>query len=504
MPAPAMPIPGVLPATSSAASEPTADQASPLPAPLPAARAAAPQADDRPVPTSLVRLDAAHVPSASDRTASLIDPSPTAHDSAASPQAPAPANPLAALPPSPLAFNLALPPDAAPPEDPYRQRAADVRPALVEKLGGSDETEQAVNLALAWLARHQSADGRWDSRDFDDSCGHCNGSSRVKSDVALTGLAVLCFLGADHTHVKDGPYKDTVARALRWLLERQSEGTGDLRSGETMYSHGIAVIALAEALGMTRDLALGEPVERAARFIIESRDTSDGSGGWRYTPGQAGDTSVLGWQVMALSSARRAGLDLPQDPFDAAAAFLETVTPRGRTGGNNARSQRGLYAYQPGQRPSPSMTAEGLFCQQLLGRDRDHPETAAAVEYILQTPPSWEPRSGRGSSGAGGAPTYYWYYATLALFQHQGPAWDTWNESLKRELLAHQRRDGLGDNGANAATPADATGIAGSWDPVDKYSRVGGRIYQTAVCTLCLEVYYRYLPMYGAEPKAEP
>ena len=94
-----------------------------------------------------------------------------------------------------------------------------------------------------------------------------------------------------------------------------------------------------------------------------------------------------------------------------------------------------------------------------------------------------------------GPNTYYWYYATLALFQHQGEQWVTWNRSLTATLVRNQRTTG----------PA-----AGSWDPRDKFSMVGGRVYQTAICTLCLEVYYRYLPMYaavrvipaGAEPPA--
>jgi hypothetical protein len=413
--------------------------------------------------------------------------------------------PASVASPAPLALDLPIPSGAAPEDNPYRQRAPDIRPALVERLGGSPETERAVTLALAWLARHQSDDGHWDGHGFDDRCGQCDGQAprNINSNAALTGLATLCFLGADHTHAKDGPYKDNVRRAIEWLLRRQSE-TGDLRSGETMYSQGIATIALAEAYGMTHDPALKLPIERAVAFIVDARDSSNGqsaapgrrgeadrdrSGGWRYTPHQAGDTSVLGWQVMALASAIRAGIDVPHQPLDAAASWLEQVS---------LRAKPGLYAYQPGQVPSPSMTAEGLFVQQLLTiagvhtPGHDDPGTTAAVEFISKNPPSWASRPGRGLSGAGGAPTYYWYYATLALFQHQGEAWDKWNDALKRELLAHQRAE------------ADNPAAAGSWDPVDKYSRVGGRIYQTAICTLSLEVYYRYLPMYQSVAAKPP
>lgn len=354
---------------------------------------------------------------------------------------------------------LRLPTEVAAPADPFAQRAPETRRELVERLGGSKETEEAVARALVWLAAHQAEDGRWASEDFDDACGKCGGKASTNSDIATTGLALLCFMGADHSHVKDGPYREVVSKGLRWLLRMQSQ-TGDLRGDETMYSHGIAAIALAEAYGLTRDPALEQPVRAATRFIVEARNRT--RGGWRYDPGQAGDTSVLGWQVMALASAKRAGIDVPQEAMEAAAEWLDKVS----TG------HPGLYAYQPRQPPTPTMTAEGLFVQQLLGRDRGEPEMRASVEMVMKNLPRW----GRQST------TYYWYYATLAMFQHGGEEWTRWNAAVTRELLRHQRKDGS---------------AAGSWDPIDQWARVGGRVYQTAVCTLSLEVYYRYLPMYA-------
>jgi hypothetical protein len=119
------------------------------------------------------------------------------------------------------------------------------------------------------------------------------------------------------------------------------------------------------------------------------------------------------------------------------------------------------------------MTAEGLFVLQLLGTPHEEPRMGGSVEFVMQNLPQWNDE----------ANTYYWYYATLALFQHQGESWRQWNEAITQTLLDHQRTDGA---------------AAGSWDPADNWSRIGGRIYQTALCTLCLEVYYRYLPMYAS------
>lgn len=77
---------------------------------------------------------------------------------------------------------------------------------------------------------------------------------------------------------------------------------------------------------------------------------------------------------------------------------------------------------------------------------------------------------------------YYWYYGTLCLFQHQGPIWDTWNVRLKQRLMTSQVAGGE---------------QAGSWEPQGPNGNRMGRVVTTAMATLSLEVYYRYLPLYG-------
>lgn len=337
------------------------------------------------------------------------------------------------------------------PVETFDQRSPEVRNEMLEKGGGSRETEAAVGRALEWLARHQEEDGRWTGKHFDDRCGACTDPAEFDGDVAMTGMALLCYLGAGHTHVADGPYRDVVGKGLRWLLLREG-ADGDMRRGETMYGQTVATVAMCEALSMTKDPRLANPTRRAVELVMNVANKP--RGGVRREE----DTSVIGWMVMTVESARRAGIAVSGQTFQGAARWLDSVSEDGRPG---------RYAYRRGESPSIAMTAEAMFVQQIVGRERTEPRMIESAEYLLKADPKWEK----------GAPTYCWYYATLALFEHKGEAWDRWNRALMPQLLENQRRGG---------------GVDGSWDPQDDWSKMGGRIYQTAVCTLCLEVYYRY------------
>ncbi len=348
----------------------------------------------------------------------------------------------------------ALEPEVITPVETFAQRAPEVREKVLERMGGTADTEAAVRRALDWFKRHQEADGRWTGRRFDDECGHCDGGAAFDGDAAMTGMAMLCYLGAGHTHQSEGPYREVVSKALSWLVARQGPD-GDVRRGEAMYGQTVSTVALCEAFSMTRDPKLAGPARRGVDFVVRVAGRTRGGAAPREE-----DTSVIGWLVMTVESARRAGISVPPDTFEAARKWLDYVS---------STRNPGLYSYRKGDKPSLAMTAEAMFVQQLLGHGRSEGRMVESAAYLLRASPRWEQ----------GAPTYCWYYATLALFEHQGDAWRQWNEALMPQLLEHQRRD---------------EGADGSWDPQDEWSKMGGRIYQTAVCTLCLEVYYRYKP----------
>lgn len=352
----------------------------------------------------------------------------------------------------------------------YADRFAKNRQQLVAQRGGNQHTERAVRSALAWLAAAQSEDGRWDASRHGAGreqavLGQNRHSAGANADTGVTGLALLAFLGSGHTH-GHGPYATQVARGLDYLRRSQTgDGAlyGDAQLFARTYCHSMATFAVCEAYALTRDQRVAPVARAATTYSLNIQNPS--TGGWRYRPGDAGDTSQLGWQLMALKSAQLAGVDIPTATWTGIERFLRRVR-RGADGG--------LAAYRPAGPASRTMTAEALFCWQLLssptGVQVDLTAVDEAVRSIATLPPSTQHMN-----------LYYWYYATLALHQAQNQtptarkAWDQWNRALVQSLLATQQSDG-------------------SWGHATIWGGYGGRVYTTALATLCLEVYYRYTP----------
>jgi hypothetical protein len=372
-----------------------------------------------------------------------------------------------AAPPLAVAHDTSPPVAPSPPRratnapDLYQLRFAADRAGVVESAGGNADTEAAVQAALQWLVANQEPDGRWNAARHGAGRGAIQqgqqrGDTGADADTGITGLALLALLGAGHTHL-EGEHRAAVQHGLEYLLSMQrSDGclAGDAKLFAAMYCHGMATLALAEAMAITRDARLRPGLEKAVGFTLAAQHSG---GGWRYQPGDVGDMSQFGWQVMALKSAELAGIKVPDTTKQRALRFLE-ANSSGRSGG--------LASYRANERPSRTMTAEALLCHHLL---HDTPRPAACEEaaaFVVQELPT-----------SGQANVYYCYYGTLALRFTGGPAWERWNESLQRQLLGSQR--------ANAA-------LAGSWDPDPFWGGYGGRVYQTALSTLCLESYYRY------------
>ena len=134
-----------------------------------------------------------------------------------------------------------------------------------------------------------------------------------EADTALTGLALLTYLGAGYTHTQ-GRYLETVGKGFNFLIAEQ-KSDGDLRGRSQvvgMYCHAMATLALCEGYALTGDNRLRDAATRGIAFLVRAR-ARDGLA-WRYVPGAAvGDTSILGWVVMGLKSAKECGIPIPDE-----------------------------------------------------------------------------------------------------------------------------------------------------------------------------------------------
>jgi len=409
----------------------------------------------------------------------------------------------------------------------YRLRSREYRREAVWKFGGTERSEATVERSLQWLVAQQAPDGHWNADAYQsglvaiDELGVKRNYAGRNADSGITALVTLAFLGAGYTH-EVGLYSVQVDRALDWLIRQQDDQgclAGDARRYARMYCHAMATYAMAEALGMqkeavmdpvvdpdlltpapfvtsvvaassaamfgmppsihgavwsmavgatadsqawtmrrVRELRLRSALLKAVHYTI--RQQHEG-GGWRYARGQEGDVSMFGWQLMSLKSAEIAGVKIPTTVRQRMGQFLSSVR-QGEDGG--------LFGYRRGEEITPVMTAEALFCQQMLGFKRDSARNRESVRYLLDHQPRLSELN-----------LYYWYYGTLAMYQYGGQPWKRWNAAVRDPLIDQQVANG--DN-------------TGSWDPNGPWGRYGGRLYSTAVATLTLEVYYRLLPLY--------
>ncbi|MEM7164510.1 MAG: hypothetical protein AAF581_03550 [Planctomycetota bacterium] len=351
----------------------------------------------------------------------------------------------------------------------------------LRQFGGGEETERAVAKGLAYLASQQRRDGGWGAVGHEDQ-------KYGQVVIGKSALVLLAFLGAGHYPTSGTEYEDVAAKAVEFLLAQQRPRTGHFGSMTSSYSHGITTYALAEACLLRPTDRLRRSLREAVRQILRNQISGSRDrrldGGWSYYYHQGARSGITGyprvsitaWQVMALKSARLAGIDVPQRALNSADSYL--------LGSWSDALGRFLYSLDEQRLRSrfptlPGSTPAAAFVLQVMGRKPTEPILREAFRYLdAHRPDSWSEASAQRFVRGGGNP-YYWYYGTLAMFLHGGPEWDRWNAALKDTLVPAQRSDG-------------------SWDPISIYATYAtdsseSRSYTTALNVLMLEVYYRYL-----------
>lgn len=357
--------------------------------------------------------------------------------------------------------------------------------------GGGKKTQTAVDLALEWLKNHQSPDGRWDCDGFDAQCksNKCSGPGESVFDPGISGLALLCFLGAGETH-QSGNYKETVKEGLKYLRSIQdTEGCfGPRTSQQFQYNHMCASLAMTEAYGLTQSVIFKDAAQRGVNFIHQSQNPYLA---WRYGVRDGdNDTSVTGWAVMGLKSAVLAELDVDKGAFRGALDWIDKMTEPEfgkcgyqQRGGAPARTTAMQQKFPATE--SESLTAVGVLTRVFAhstggeGDPKKDEMITKGCDLMLKKLPKWD-------VDAGTIDFYYWYYGSLAMFQVGGQYWDKWNPAMQTAIIEHQRKEPDRDE-------------KGSWDPEDPWAPEGGRVYATTLNCLCMEVFYRYGRVFGTK-----
>lgn len=363
----------------------------------------------------------------------------------------------------------------------YRTRYKKI---LRERNRSSPEFAKCIDLGLSYLRKRQEKDGSWSVNTGDlhiaknrDESTHFAGFR-----IGLTSLCLLPFLGEgipwwDESGGAD-PNKGAMVRALACIVKSQDKNgrfgnVDESKFREYMYQHALATQALSEAAGLSGDVYLADAAQKAVD-LIESVQGENGGWSYRSKAGDREDTSVTAWQVQALLAAREAGLKVNEEVLKKALGFFRMATEE-KTG----RVEYWLSHREPN--PRQSLYGVGLLMRQWLGEDNGTSVHALMAKAIAEKPPVFVKGWGTGWTEGRREDDiqrresfnpYTWYFATYALFNRQDENWEAWNSAMAEALPNLQDGDG-------------------AWHASDVYSAKAGAPYATALCLLCLQVYYR-------------
>lgn len=294
------------------------------------------------------------------------------------------------------------------------------------------QLETIYERGLSYLAKNQGEQGSW--------------NDQMGTQPGVVGLCAIAFLahGEDPEH---GPYAQNIRKAIDFILSRQRESNGYI--GDSMYNHGFATLALAEAYGAIDNPKIAPALKKAVDLILTAQ-SRNGSGAWRYTPdSRDADTTVAGCQLVALFGARNAGIPVPDEAIKKGLAYMA-----------RCRGSDGAYGYTSASGGKQTLTAIGVTCL-ALAKQKEGKGFQNSVNYLRDNLNFRERQY----------PYYFEYYMSQALFHADEEAWNEWNSKNQRYLATAQRPDG-------------------SW-PGNK-----GESFNTAGALLSLALNYRFLPIY--------
>jgi hypothetical protein len=342
------------------------------------------------------------------------------------------------------------------------------RMARLTENGGTPQCEEAVMKGLRWLKSTQNADGSW------------TGSSQC----AMTGLALLAYLGHCETPLSE-EFGESCLKAITFLVNRGMANDGVMSSSAEKnhlpYEHAISTYAIAEAATFCKQLNINVPnlmevAQKAGQFIISNQHES---GGWDYgyveDSARGGDLSVAAWQIQALKACKHTGLDF-KNMTRCIRKALDYVEARQGSDGGFGYAGKGDSHAPNGYH---TLTGAGMLCLQMWNK-----ESAGSVrsggKYI-------EKKSKLEFNGED-CDLYGHYYEGQAMMNRGGEQWTKYNAMFRDQILNNQNADGSwkapgGGKKVNAVAAAYTSNVH----------------YRNCLCILMLEVYYRFLPGTGGK-----
>lgn len=333
------------------------------------------------------------------------------------------------------------------------------RIARLKQNGGTEACEDTVLNGLRWLKSNQNPDGSWGN----------------DTPAAMTGLALLAYFG--HCETPSSPeFGESCGRGIVWLvgLGMRNEGrmAGNFTANHWSYEHAIATYALGEATtfckkGVNEVPYLTEVTQKAGQYIIDHQNKN---GGWAYayaTDGGHTDLSVAGWQIQALRACDHSGL-----PYKG----MNSCIKKALDYVNGCQSPEGGFGYVGPGKPASgyyTLTGVGMLCNQMWDKG-NRPEVRKGVKYVSENT--------KFDYNTEFCDLYGHYYESQAMMQRGGNDWKQYNELFRDQILQNQDADG------SWKTPGGGKKVraaGGTWQ--------GDKLYRTCLCTLMMEVYYRFL-----------
>ncbi len=296
------------------------------------------------------------------------------------------------------------------------------------------KTEAAFVRGLDYLKLSQNANGSWED----------------KNNVAITAVALIAYM-IQGNFPGDKPYGETIEKGMSFLLNENKNGVNGYM-GTSMYEHGLASLALSELWGQTdRDDEIRDALKRAVDVILKAQSPM---GGWRYNPDPSdADVSVTAMQLVALASARQAGILVPDVTIEKAIKYVQMC--------HDPASGGFRYQAFPGEVAFPRSGA-AVVCLMMCGRHQDD-EVKAGLKYLDDQPAA--------KFQSMSMYAYAHYYAAVGHYLAGDAAFKKWYPQVRDAILARQQKNGA-------------------------FATDGSGAYATAMSLIVLGMPYSFVPAY--------